>query len=125
MAAPLIVRQPRLGDDLDAVTASLTAAFTQIRSAVLDERPVVVVIDDRDLLGQGTVVDAGVATAMLGLVRAFALEGAKPGWKVNAVTHRGGAEEREVEGAIAWLGSSGLSGQLLRVGTDHLGRVWP
>jgi len=125
LAAPLVLRQPVLGEDLDGVTAALTGAFAEVRAAVLDERPVVLVLDDRDLLGQGGVVDAGVATGMLGLVRAFALEGVKPGWRVNAVTHRGDAEDAAVVEAVAWLGGSGLSGQLLRVGTDHLGKVWP
>jgi hypothetical protein len=125
MADVLVLRQPSLGDDLDGVTAALTAAFAEIRAAVLAERPVILVLDDRDLLGQGGVVDAALATGMLGLVRAFALEGVKPGWRVNAVTHRGDPEASAVVETAAWVGDSGLSGQLLRVGTDHLGKVWP
>jgi hypothetical protein len=125
MAAPLVIEQPSAGDDPDRIGAALTAVFVAAREAVLDQRPVVLLLDDRDLLGQGAVGDAGVATGMLGLARALALEGAKPGWRVNVVSHRGGDDAGAVEDAVAWVGGSELSGQLIRVGTDHLGRVWP
>jgi hypothetical protein len=123
MGKPLYIRQQSLGEDHERVTGALSEAFSEMRSAVLEERPVVALLDDRDLLGQRTVADAALATGMLGLVRAFALEGARVGWQVNALTHRG--EEEEVDRLLALLAESGLSGQLLRIGTDHLGRVWP
>ncbi|MCW3028623.1 MAG: hypothetical protein JWN81_1834 [Solirubrobacterales bacterium] len=123
MGETLVIRQPRLGEYYERVTQVLTDAFSQMRGAVLDGRAVVVVLDDRDLLGQGTVADAALATGLLGLVRAFALEGARPGWRVNALTHRG--EEGDVEDHLDQLAGSALTGQLLRVGTEHLGRVWP
>ncbi len=122
MAEPLIVAQPR-AEDVDAITALLTTAFAAARDAVTAERPVVFLLDDRDLLGQGEVADAAVATGLLGLVRALALEGAKPGWRVNAVSHRD--EEEAARGAATWLAGSELSGQLVRVGRDHLGKVLP
>jgi hypothetical protein len=125
VAETLTLSQPAVGEDLDQVTDVLTRAFAEVRAAVLEERPVVVVLDDRDLLGQGSVVDAGVAAGLLGLVRAFALEGAKPGWKVNVVTQRGEEDAQAAQEAADWLAASGLSGQLIRIGTDHLGRVWP
>lgn len=122
MTEPLIIDQPAAPDP-DAVVAVLTDAFRETREALLDERPVVFLLDDADLLGQGEVAGAAVATGLLGLVRALALEGAKPGWKINAVGHRGdpdGARE-----AARGLAESGLSGQLIRLGTDHLGKVVP
>lgn len=124
MAKPLLIRQAELGDDLDAIAVQLTAAFEAIRAALAEERPVVVLVADADLLGQGEVADAAVATGLLGLARAFALEGVKRGWKVNTVSHRDDYEQAADE-AAAWLGASGLSGQLVRAGTHHLGRVWP
>lgn len=125
MAPPLVIRQPSVGDDLDRIGPALTAVFAEVRAAVLDDVPVVLVLDDRDLLGQGTVGDAGVATGLLGLSRALALEGAKPGWRLNVVSHRGDAYGSAVGEAVSWIGASTLSGQLIRVGTDHLGRVSP
>jgi hypothetical protein len=119
----MLLRQPSLGEDHHRVADALTDAFSQMRAGVLAGRPVVVLLDDRDLLGQGTIADAAVATGMLGLVRAFALEGAREGWQVNAVTHRG--EQEQLDATAELLASGGLSGQLIRIGTDHLGRVWP
>lgn len=82
----VVIEQPALGDELERVADALTQAFTQLREAVLAGQSVIVVLDDRDLLGQGVIADAAVASGMLGLVRAFALEGAGNGWTVNAVT---------------------------------------
>ncbi|MBS1845331.1 MAG: hypothetical protein JST53_13025 [Actinobacteria bacterium] len=123
MAVPLIVSQPTA--ELDSVTEVLTAAFADVKAAVLVERPVVVLIHDGDLLGQGEVVAASVAAGLLGLVRALALEGAKAGWRVNAVSHRGDEDARSARDIAEWLAGSDLSGQLIRVGTAHLGKVWP
>ena len=125
MAEPLLVRQAALGADLDSIADELTAAFEAIRAALLEERPVVVLVEDGDLLGQGEVADAALATGLLGLARAFALEGVKRGWKVNTVSRRGAEQENAAADAAAWLAGSGLSGQLVRAGTEHLGRVWP
>jgi NAD(P)-dependent dehydrogenase (short-subunit alcohol dehydrogenase family) len=119
--APLVLRQASLGDDYERVTGELTNAFSQIRAAVLEERPVVLVLDDRDLLGQGALADAALATGLLGLSRAFALEGARAGWRVNALSHR----DEEVGDLAEQLAASGLSGQLIRAGSEHLGKVWP
>lgn len=123
MSAPLIVEQPAAG--LDSVTQVLTEAFAAVKEAVSAERPVVILVEDGDLLGQGAVVDASVATGLLGLARAFALEGAKPGWRVNVVSHRGADDLVAAREAAGWLAGSDLSGQLIRVGTAHLGKVWP
>jgi hypothetical protein len=117
----LILRQASLGEDYERVSSELTNAFGEIRRAVLQERPVVLVLEDRDLLGQGSLADAALASGMLGLSRAFALEGSRSGWSVNALSHRG----EDVGGLAAMLAASGLSGQLVRAGSEHLGRVWP
>jgi hypothetical protein len=123
MATSLIIEQPAA--DLDSVTKVLTEAFAAVKEAVSAERPVVVLVEDGDLLGQGEIIDASVATGLLGLVRAFALEGAKPGWRVNAVSHRGADDLVAAREAAEWLAGSDLSGQLIRVGTAHIGKVWP
>jgi NAD(P)-dependent dehydrogenase (short-subunit alcohol dehydrogenase family) len=124
MTAPVVLRQEPVGVDLDRVTPVLTAAFLAIRDAVAGGRPVVIVLDGGDLLGQGAVADAAVATGLLGMMRTFAIEGAKPGWRVNAVAGREGDQEA-VEAAIGLLAGSGLSGQLLQASAGHLGKVAP
>jgi NAD(P)-dependent dehydrogenase (short-subunit alcohol dehydrogenase family) len=122
--AGTIVRQQRTGGDLDAVEPQLTAGFLQLRAAVLEGEPAVVVVDDADLLGQGDPADAAVATGLLGLVRALAMEGARDGWRVNAVSCRG--EDPDLDDTVSGvLAMRALSGQLIRLGTAHIGKVIP
>ena len=120
----LVVRPASVGEDLDAVTPALTGAFAEVRAALAADRPVVVVVDAADLEGQGTPADAAVATGLLGMVRTLAIEGAKPGWRVNVVA-RGADEEGDVEATIAALADAPVSGQLLQTGGANLGKVVP
>jgi NAD(P)-dependent dehydrogenase (short-subunit alcohol dehydrogenase family) len=119
----LVLRPAAVGDDPGAVTRALTAAFAEIRAALEAGRPVVVVLEAADLLGQGSPLDAAVAAALLGMVRTLGIEGAKPGWRVNVVA--GGAEDvAAIEETVAMLaGSSSLTGQLLQVGGANLGKL--
>jgi NAD(P)-dependent dehydrogenase (short-subunit alcohol dehydrogenase family) len=103
---------------LEDVEAQLLEHFTAARCGVLAGRPVVFEVSGADLLGHGTVADAAVASALVGLARALALEGARAGWSVNVVARADGAAAD-----VAFLGDQGLSGQLLHVGHGHLGRV--
>jgi hypothetical protein len=123
-AEPFVLRPAPLGDGADPalVTETLTGGFASIREAVEAGRPVVVVVDAGDLLGQGAPLDAAVATGLLGMVRTFGIEGRKPGWGVNVVAGTAG-EEDAVEAAVAMLAASALSGQLIEVGGVDLGKV--
>lgn len=121
---PFVLRPAAVGDDIDAVAPLLTAAFAEVRAALEAGRPVAVVVDARDLLGQRSPLDAGVATALLGMVRTFGIEGAKPGWRVNVIAG-GEGDDDAVEATIATLPASPLTGQLLQVGGANLGKVVP
>jgi NAD(P)-dependent dehydrogenase (short-subunit alcohol dehydrogenase family) len=136
-----VLRQESLGDDPGAVTQALTAAFALIREALEAGRPVVVVIAAGDLLGQGDPLDAAVATGLLGMVRTLAIEGVKPGWRINVVAGPGVAEDGEEEEfgvapeaeaadeedpvalTIGMLAESELTGQLLQAGGANLGKL--
>jgi NAD(P)-dependent dehydrogenase (short-subunit alcohol dehydrogenase family) len=120
---PFVLRPAALDDDLDAVGPALTRAFAEIRAALEAGRPVAVVLDPGDLLGQGSPLDAAVATALLGMVRTLGIEGRKPGWRVNVVA--GGTDDAAaIEETVALLGrSSSLTGQLLQVGGANLGKL--
>jgi NAD(P)-dependent dehydrogenase (short-subunit alcohol dehydrogenase family) len=120
----LVLRPESVGDDLDVVTSALTGGFAEARAALEAGRPVAVVLDARDLLGQGSPLDAAVATGLLGMVRTLAIEGAKPGWRINVVAGDEG-DEGAVEETVAMLESSPLTGQLLQVGGANLGKVVP
>lgn len=120
----LVLRPGSVGDDLDAVTPALTEAFAAAREALEAGRSVAVVLEAGDLLGQGSPLDAAVATGLLGMVRTLGIEGAKPGWRVNAVAGDEG-DEAAVEETVAMLAGSSLTGQLLTVGGANLGKVVP
>lgn len=119
---PLVLRQAAVGGDPGGVTGALTGAFTAIRAAVEEGRPVVVVVAARDLMGQGDPLDAAVATGLLGMVRTFGIEGAKPGWRVNVVA--GGEDEAAVEETVALLAAAEhVTGQLLSLDGANLGKL--
>ncbi len=120
----LVLRPLSVGDDLDAVTPALTSAFLAAREALGAGRSVAVVVDAWDLLGQGSPLDAAVATGLLGMVRTLGIEGVKPGWSINVVAG-GEGEEAAVEETVAMLAGSSLTGQLLQVGGANLGKVVP
>ncbi len=119
---PLVLRPGALGDDPGAVTSALTGAFVAAREALEAGRPVAVIVAAGDLLGQGSPLDAAVATGLLGMVRTLAIEGAKPGWRINVVAG-GEGDEEVVEETIALLAGSSLTGQLLQVGGANLGKL--
>lgn len=120
-----LVFEPNMpGEDLDALGPALTGAFTTVRDALEAGDPVAVVLSAADLEGQGTPLDAALATGILGMVRTLAIEGAKPGWRVNVVA-AGEAGEAAVEATLAALATSPLSGQLLQTGGANLGKVVP
>jgi NAD(P)-dependent dehydrogenase (short-subunit alcohol dehydrogenase family) len=136
-----LLRPEPLGGDPGEVTSALTSAFVAAREALEAGRPVVVVLAAGDLLGQGDPLDAAVATGLLGMVRTLAIEGAKPGWRINVIAGPGRAEDGEkeefgvapeVEAAdeedpvaltIGMLADSELTGQLLQVGGANLGKL--
>jgi NAD(P)-dependent dehydrogenase (short-subunit alcohol dehydrogenase family) len=121
----LVLRPGSAGEDLDAVTPMLTGAFAEVRDALEAGRAVAVVVDARDLLGQGSPLDAAVATGLLGMARTLGIEGVKPGWRVNVVAG-GEGDEDAVEETVAMLArSSSITGQLLQVGGANLGKVAP
>jgi NAD(P)-dependent dehydrogenase (short-subunit alcohol dehydrogenase family) len=113
-----VVIEPAAPADVDAVGTALREAFVSARDALDAEQPVLVVMPDGDLLGHGTPAACAQAAALLGLVRALAFEGVKEGWSINAVS-RGDAADAELPDLSA------LSGQLVRLGTAHVGKVWP
>ena len=137
----LVLRPEPLGADPGEVTSALTAAFVEAREALEAQRPVVVVVAAGDLLGQGDPLDAAVAGGLLGMVRTLAIEGAKPGWRINIVAGPGVAEDGEEEEfgvapeaeaadeedpvalTIGMLAESELTGQLLQAGGANLGKL--
>ena len=109
--------------DLDGIEDELTRAFELMRAAVDRGDAVVVCLDERDVQGAGDVPSAALAHGLLGLIRAFAVEGRRDGWRVAALSCPHGTDRAEREAWIARLAESpASSGALVRLGGEPLGR---
>jgi NAD(P)-dependent dehydrogenase (short-subunit alcohol dehydrogenase family) len=118
MGDAVVVALAQRPAQLEDVEAQLLEHFTAARAALLAGHAVVFEVNGADLLGHGSPADAAVASALVGLTRALALEGARAGWSVNAVAREAGASVPAPS-----LGEQGLTGQLVHAGVGHLGRV--
>ena len=119
-----VVIEQRHATSLSDVAEQLRAAFLLTRGAIDASSTVVMVVQAPDLLGQGSVEDAAVATGLMGLMRAVTFEGASKGWQVNMIAVDPGASAPA--DLLAMAGQPGpLKGQILNVGSGHMGKVIP
>ncbi|WP_167042387.1 hypothetical protein [Salinibacterium sp. ZJ454] len=122
MTATLILR-PQVPEATLAFQPSLEAVFLEVQAAVTDGRAIAIVVPSEHLLGARSPEGAAYVNALVGLARAVAFEGAKPGWRINVVAAPGAdADDETVRGLTA---AEGLSGQLLTLGTGLVGRITP
>jgi NAD(P)-dependent dehydrogenase (short-subunit alcohol dehydrogenase family) len=120
----LLLYEPPAGLGIDGLEDELCRAFTTVRDAVVRGDAVVVALDEGDVEGVGDPVGAALAHALLGLVRALATEGAKPGWRINALAAPRDLAPEQREAWIERLSQpAGASGTLIRLGAGHLGKV--
>lgn len=123
MTAALVYR-PGLDIALDELEDALTDAFDTIRAAVSDHRPVVIVVDEELLRGVGEPASVAFVHGLLGLTRAFGVEGRKPGWQVSLLACGPDVGNDERTRWIARLSDpQGATGELVRLGAEHLGRL--
>lgn len=122
-----IHRARQVGDDWAEVRAELTRAYEMARAAARAEESFVFVVHHDDLLGRRGPGNAMVATGLLSAARTAAIEGSRKGWTVNVVAYDDGADPDIVTGWAERLadGSSGVTGELIRVGSSHLGKALP
>jgi len=119
-----VVIEQRPATGLTDVADQLREAFLRDREAIEASESVVIVAQAPDLLGQGSLEDAAVATGLLGLMRAITFEGASKGWQINMVAVDAGSQAPAE--LLAMAGQQGpLKGQVLNAGTGHMGKVIP
>jgi hypothetical protein len=124
----VFVADPAVGDDWEAVLAEFEEAFALTREALAAGAPVVYVVDQRDLLGQRGVGAAMIATGLLSGARSAAFEMRRAGVPVNVLA----TEEATLPAAVAgWAARfaeavpGGPTGELVRLGGDHVGKALP
>ena len=116
----------QVGDDWDQVRAELDRAFQMSRAAAQAEESFVYVVHHDDLLGRRGPGNAMVATGLLSAARTAAIEGSRKGWTANVIAYDADADPNQVEQWATWmLDSTGVTGELIRVGTSHLGKALP
>jgi hypothetical protein len=106
--------------DWAEVESALTAAFQRAQEAARNEEPIVFVLGQADLLGQGGAPGAILANALLSGMRTLAAEG----HRANAVAVGTDAEPADLQHWIALLeGGRGVTGELVRVHAAHVGKI--
>lgn len=126
--ALVFVADPQIGDGWEDVLAQFREAFERTRRALAAGAPVVYVVDQRDLLGQRGAGAAMAATGLLSGARAAAFEMRRSGTAVNVIATEEGTPP---EAVAAWVGRllepgpGGPTGELVRLGGEHLGKALP
>lgn len=116
-----------VGDDWDEIRAELERAFEMSRTAAQAEESFVYVVHHDDLLGRRGAGNAMVATGLLSAARTAAIEGSRKGWTANVVAYDNETDEETVRAWAEKLAqdSSGVTGELIRVGASHIGKALP
>jgi len=122
-----IHRAEPVGSDWGDVLAELERAFVMARSAALAEESFVFVVHHDDLLGRRGVGDAMVATGLLSAARTAAMEGFRKGWTANVLAYDDDSDPGLVTEWAERLAenSAGVTGELIRLGSSHLGKALP
>jgi hypothetical protein len=117
---------PEVGDDWGEVLDALTRAFEASRASAQAGEPIVYVVHNDDLLGRRGPGKAMLATGLLSGARTAALEGVRDGWTANVIAVSHGVDPEQV---AIWAGqlieSADVTGEVLRIGPDHIGKALP
>jgi hypothetical protein len=110
-------------DDLAGVRSALLTAFEQVKAAIAAGEDVLMAVPAADLLGHRGPERGAYVGGLVGMVRAVAFEGARPGWVINVVALPEGVEV--ADGDLDLYVGAGVTGQVVTVGTGLLGKVAP
>jgi len=115
-----------VGDDWNEIRSELDRAFQMSRTTAQAGESFVYVVHNDDLLGRRSAGNAMVATGLLSAARTAAIEGSRKGWTVNVIAHEEDADREQVKRWAIWmLDSNGVTGELIRLGSSHLGKALP
>lgn len=121
-----VFRARPVGDDWAEVRAELERAFLMSRTAAQKEESFVYVVHHDDLLGRRGAGNAMVATGLLSAARTAAIEGSRTGWTANVLAFDDDSEPELIDGWAERLADSlGVTGELIRLGSSHLGKALP
>lgn len=122
-----IFRANQVGNVWTEVLSELERAFQMSRSAAQNEESFVYLVHHDDLLGRRGAGNAMVATGLLSAARTAAIEGSSKGWTANVIAYDDDSDPKFIEDWTERLAedSSGVTGELIRIGSSHLGKALP
>lgn len=123
---PVIHWAEDVGEEWAGILAELTRGFEAARTAAQSEESFVFVVRQDDLLGRRGAGNSMVATGLLSAARTAAVEGARKGWTANAVAYDDAVDRSSVEEIARGLIERGIvTGELIRIGSGHIGKALP
>lgn len=122
-----IFRPNLVGNDWEDARAELERAFLMSREAARKEESFVYVVHHDDLLGRRGAGNAMVATGLLSAARTAAIEGSRKGWTANVLAYDSDSDPAVIDRWAQRLAtdSEGVTGELIRIGSGHLGKALP
>lgn len=114
-----------VGDDWPAVRSAMTRAFQAAHQAATAEESFVFVVHQDDLLGRRGPAGAMLACGLLSAARTAAIEGSRRGWSANVIAVGETFDRSKIEQIAEHLDAEGLTGETIRLGPSHLGKVVP
>lgn len=126
MSGGHILWAAQVEDNWEAIRTELDRAFQMSRSASQAEQSFVYVVQNDDLLGRGTTGGAIVAAGLLSAARTAAIEGSRKGWTANVIAAESDSDREAVESLADYvMGSGVITGDLIHMGSDHVGKALP
>lgn len=122
----VFVADPANGDDWTDISAELADVFRFTKQSLAAGLPVVFLVHNDDLLGRNGPGRAMVATGLLSAARSAAVEHRKDRVPVNVIAYQEGTDHELI---ARWCGllmeKEGPTGDLIHLGSDHLGKALP
>ena len=108
----------------DDVESEMLESFRLTRQAAAQEAPILYVVRTEDLLGQRGPLSAMLASGLLSAARSMGLEGVRSGRIANALAFDDGTSMSSVATWTAsLLATKDVTGELISLGTAHLGKA--
>ena len=121
----VFVSSSQISDDWDAVAGELSEAFDLSQAAARGGAPVVYIVENDNLLGRRGAGGAMVACGLLSAARTLAIETVRSGIAANTIAFDDTAPEVVGFWVEALCRPNGPTGEIVRLGSGHLGKALP